>query len=102
MAGRKKWSDLKSKRLSKTRIAEIREEVREEVLEMNLTAIRELTGKTQEEVATAIGTTQSQVSRTESRHNHTVATLRQYVKAMGGEVEIVAHIGNKSVRLIGV
>ena len=69
---------------------------------MNLATVRELSGKTQAEVAEALEANQSQISRIESRDDHRVSTVRQYVEALGGEVEVVAHFGNKSVRLIGV
>ncbi len=36
------------------------------------------------------------------RENHLVSTLRRYVEALGGELEIVASFGDKRVRLQGI
>ncbi len=97
-----KWNDLKRERVSEDRLAEIEAEVEQEIVEMNLAAVRELVGKTQVEVAETAGSTQSEVSRSERREDHLVSTLRQYVRALGGELELTARFGDKSVRLRGV
>ncbi|MFZ1730531.1 MAG: helix-turn-helix transcriptional regulator [Bacteroidota bacterium] len=51
---------------------------------------RFMAGMTQEQVAEAMGTTKSAVSRMESisGHSPSVATLRKYAHAVGGKVEI--------------
>ncbi len=97
-----RWSELKRRRLSEARIAQIKEQVSQEIIEMNLKALREVVGLTQEEVAERMGALQPEVSRAEKREDHRVSTLRQYVEALGGEVEVVARFGDKSVRLRGV
>ena len=96
------WKDLKKEKISKERLAEIEAQVEQEVLEMNLAAVRELAGKTQTEVASEMGSTQSEVSRSERREDHLVSTLRQYIRALGGELELTARFGDKTVRLRGV
>jgi transcriptional regulator with XRE-family HTH domain len=63
--------------------------------------MRELLGKTQQEVAELLEKTQGQISTTERRSDHLVSTLRRYVEALGGELEIVANFGDKRVRLHG-
>ena len=97
-----KWDDLKRERISEPRLAEIKAQVEQEVLEMNLAAVRDLLGKTQAEVAEAMGSTQSEISRSERRRDHLVSTLREYVRALGGELELTARFGDKSIRLHGV
>ena len=97
-----KWDDVKRERISEDRLAEIETQVELEILEMNLAAVRELIGKTQTEVAEATGSTQSEISRSERRPDHLVSTLRQYVRALGGELELFARFGDKSIRLRGV
>jgi hypothetical protein len=96
------WNDLKQARIPKGRLAEIEDQIKQEVLEMNLAAVRELVGKTQVDVAEAVGTTQPEVSRSEHRSDHLVSTLQQYIQALGGELEIIARFGDKTVRLRGV
>lgn len=97
-----KWNDLKKEKLPEKRLREIESQVEQEILEMNLSALRELVGKTQIEIAKDLGTTQPEVSRSERRGDHLVSTLRQYVRALGGDLEVVARFGDKSVRLRGV
>ncbi len=97
-----KWNDLKRERISEERLSEIESQVRQEILEMNLAAVRELVGRTQVDVATVMGSTQSEVSRSERRKDHLVSSLRQYVRALGGELELIARFGDKSIRLRGV
>jgi hypothetical protein len=38
----------------------------------------------------------------ERREDNPIDALRRYVEALGGELEVVAVIGNKRVRLLGV
>jgi transcriptional regulator len=97
-----KWNDLKQARISPQRLAEIETQVEGEVLEMNLSAVRDLVGKTQSELAEAMGAAQSQVSRSERRADHLVSSLRDYIRALGGELELTARFGNRSIRLRGV
>jgi hypothetical protein len=42
---------------------------------------------------------QPQLSRVEGRRDHLVSTLRKYVRALGGDVKVVAEIGRIRVGL---
>ena len=53
-----------------------------------LKQIRESLGLTQQQVADRMKVSQSDVSRIESRNNLILATLKKYIKACGGEVEV--------------
>jgi transcriptional regulator with XRE-family HTH domain len=97
-----KWADIKAKKLSPEQIADIRKEAELELLEMNLREIREMAGKTQVEVAELVEMTQSALSRMENREDTPIPTLRRYVQALGGELEIVAVLGNKRITLAGI
>jgi predicted transcriptional regulator len=96
-----RWDDLKHK-ASGARRAEIRREVQEEILQASLREARELAGKTQSEVAAVIEMSQGQVSEMERRDDHRISTVRRYIQALGGELEIVAKFGDKTLRLHGV
>ena len=96
-----KWSDL-MKRLPPERRARIEKQVEKDLLEMNLRAVRELVGKTQVDVAKAAKMSQSDVSKAERRRDHLLSTLRRYVEALGGEVEVTANFGDKRIILRGV
>lgn len=92
------WRDLERKLPSKTR-ARVAARVDAELLAMDLRAIRAQVGKTQEEMAEALGSSQSRVSDLERQGDHRVSTLRRYVEALGGELSLIARFGKRSVRL---
>ncbi|MHB8653192.1 MAG: helix-turn-helix domain-containing protein [Terriglobia bacterium] len=58
--------------------------------EMSLRELRKARKLTQARVAKVLGTTQDSVSRLEQRSDLLISTLRKTVKAMGGEVRIIA------------
>ena len=97
-----KWADIKARKFSPEKLAEIQQRVDADVLEMNLRALRESTGKTQEEIAAAASMGQSEVSRLERRDDYLLSTLRRYINALGGELEITAILGDKRITLHGV
>ncbi len=94
----RRFADLKHK-MSPERRERIRKEATAELLEMDLRGLRELVGKTQEEVAALLERSQGQVSETERRQDVLLSTLRNYVKALGGRLEIIAVFGDKRIRL---
>jgi hypothetical protein len=65
----------------------------------NLRGLRESVGRTQGEIARRTAMSQPQLSRLESRKDHLISTLRKYVRALGGEIEVVALIGGRRVSL---
>ena len=97
-----KWKDVKQKKLSKQEISKINLEIQNEILEMNLKSVRELIGKTQQEVAYITDMNQSELSRIENRNDHLISTLKRYIEALGGDLEVTAKFGDKSVRLRGI
>lgn len=97
-----KWNDVRKARLTPEQLEDNDAWVLREIVELNLRELREAAGLTQVEVATAAEMTQGELSRAERRNDHLVSTLRRYVEALGGEVEIVATINGKRVRLVGV
>lgn len=96
-----RWDELKHKTSREQREA-IRREVKGEILEASLKEARELAGKTQSEVAGLIEMSQGQVSETERRGDHLISTVRRYIEALGGELDIVARFGDKAIKLHGV
>jgi len=66
---------------------------------MNLQQLREHVRKTQGDVARKAAVTQPQLSRIEGRRDHLVSTLRKYVRALGGEIQVVAEIGVERIVL---
>ncbi len=97
-----KWDKIAKEKLGAERVERIRREVEQEILEMNLREVRELAGKTQAELAEAAQLSQAELSRAERREDHLLSSLRRYVEALGGELEVVARFGDKTIRLKGV
>lgn len=84
------------------RRARLDAEVRRELLSMELRELREQAGKTQAEVAEVAEMTQAELSKFERREDHLISTLRRYVTALGGELEVVAVFDNKRIALKGI
>jgi DNA-binding transcriptional regulator YiaG len=68
--------------------------------EIDIAAARRTTGMTQEAVASALGTTQENVSRIERQRDVRLSTLVQFVQAQGGDLEVTAIFDGKRVPLM--
>jgi len=93
------WREIKNKGMTPEHIGELDRKVEAKLVEMDLRAIRELLGVTQVELAKAAEIAQPEVSRMERRRDYRLSTLRRYVEALGGELDIEAVFGDKRVRL---
>lgn len=69
------------------------------LVEADLAEMRKLVGKTQVEVAAKMKVSQGNVSETERRSDYLLSTLREYVKALGGKLEVIATFGDRSIKL---
>lgn len=72
---------------------------------LTLRTLRDAVGKTQVDIAKQSQMDQADVSRLESRSDFEdcqVATLRRYVEALGGSLELVAQFGDKRIAISGV
>lgn len=67
--------------------------------EFNLRQLREARRRSQEEVAARLKVKQSAVSKIEHRTDVYISTLRKYVEAMGGELEIIARFPDKVIQI---
>lgn len=74
----------------------------EKLIAQDLGELRRFTNKTQTDVALEKGVKQPQISKLESQsiNSMLLSTLRAYVEALGGTIEIHAKFGNRSVSLI--
>lgn len=95
----KKWSEIRSQKFTPAELRAIDQEIESELLEMDLRTLREAAGLTQGELAQRIEITQSQLSKMERREDHRISTLRRYIQALGGSLEICAVIGDKRIKL---
>jgi len=101
MAARK-WSDIRARKFTPEELGQIDQEVERELLEMDLKTLREAVGLTQDELAQKVEITQSQLSKMERRADHRISTLRRYVEALGGNLEICAVIDGRRIKLAEV
>jgi len=65
--------------------------------QLTLRALRKELGLTQEAMAILLETRQTNVSKLEKRADMLISTLRGYVEAMGGSLELVARLPGKGV-----
>ncbi|GAA0737513.1 helix-turn-helix transcriptional regulator [Dactylosporangium roseum] len=98
------WQDVKAKARaadptwdSAERVAR-RQQMREQMLASvsgaQLAEIRKQLGVTQAQLAEATGLTQARISQIENGDAVGLETLRAYVVGLGGQLDIVARIGN--------
>jgi len=66
----------------------------------HLQDLRQRREVTQEELADLLGVRQATVSKLERRDNVTVATLRTFVEALGGELEVKARFTDETVAIV--
>ena len=95
----KSWKALERAKLSPEAQARVRERASRELEQLTLKRLRQELELTQVEVSRAASMTQSELSRLESRTDHLTSTLRRYVEALGGELEIAAVFGERRVKL---
>ncbi|MCO7592907.1 helix-turn-helix domain-containing protein [Pseudomonas brassicacearum] len=83
--------------LSPERRARVEERGRELVREeMTLRALRKQLQITQEDLAERLDIRQGNVSKVENRSDMLISTLRGYVEAMGGRLELVAYMPGRA------
>ena len=93
------WKALKQTRLSPAARARVRARVEAELEEQTLKGLRQQLELTQSEVGKAAAMSQSELSRLEGREDHLTSTLRRYVEALGGRLEVTAVFGKRRVKL---
>ena len=72
---------------------------RDMMAEMLLAEIRKFMGLTQEELAGEPGITQPSLSKLENQEDMQVSTLRRLIEALGGQLEIIAHLPRGDIRI---
>ncbi len=72
---------------------------RQFLAEMPLHELRRARQLSQEQLAEELGATQPEISKIEHRTDMYVSTLRRFVEAMGGKLEIIAHFPDGTVRI---
>ncbi|HBG04466.1 MAG: transcriptional regulator [Geobacteraceae bacterium GWC2_58_44] len=94
----KPYNTLRAKMAPEAR-AKAEEQTRQLMKEMPLQELRQARKMSQEQMARTLHTNQSNVSRIEKRTDMYISTLRSVIKAMGGDLEVVARFPDGSVRI---
>lgn len=92
------YNELRAK-MSPVRRRRSEKRARAIITDMMLSELRQLSGMTQRELAQALGVKQPTLSQIESQGDIQVRTLSRIVKALGGELELVARMPSGEVRL---
>jgi DNA-binding XRE family transcriptional regulator len=93
-----KWKDIRRK-LSDEDEALINRRVAEELAKIPLAEVRRARQLTQNRLAELLHVNQGAVSKLERRSDMYLSTLRSYIEAMGGQLEIRAVFPNGEVML---
>jgi DNA-binding XRE family transcriptional regulator len=93
-----KWSELKAK-MSSASQAEAERLAARMIAEMPLEQLRAARQLTQTNLAQVLGVNQSAVSKMEKRTDMYLSTLRSYIEAMGGTLDIQAVFPEGAVRI---
>jgi ribosome-binding protein aMBF1 (putative translation factor) len=83
------FSKLKSKMSPHAKKA-VASQVKKMLAKMPLQELRQAKQLSQEHLAEVLDTKQANISRIERRTDMYISTLRSYIEAMGGELEIIA------------
>jgi transcriptional regulator with XRE-family HTH domain len=101
MSGHRPFSELVAK-MSPRAQAETKRGTANILAEMELAELREALAIRQADLAQKLKTTQAAVSRLERRGNITLASLKGYVEALGGRLELSAVLPSRTVKIAHV
>ena len=94
----KKFEKLTGK-MNPERVKRAKSKAKDIMAEMLLSEIRKDVGLTQEDLAKAIGIKQASLSKLESQEDMQITTLQRLVKALGGQLELIAHMPGGDIRI---
>ena len=80
-------------------LAEADARAKEMMAEMLLGEIRHSVGLTQEDLAATLGIKQPSLSKLENQDDMQISTLRKLIEALGGQLEIIAHMPRGDIRI---
>jgi plasmid maintenance system antidote protein VapI len=95
----KSFDELAKRTTTKRTRAKAARRAQELLGELLLSEIRQLSGKSQREVADALGIKQPSLSKLEKQSDIQVSTLRKIVRALGGELEVLAKFPKGTVKI---
>ena len=87
------------KQMNPERLSRAKAKAKEVMAEMLLAEIRKEAGFTQEDIAKTIGIKQPSLSKLESQDDIQVSTLQRLIQALGGQLELIAHMPGGDIRI---
>lgn len=103
--GHRTWKDVRDELITtpedEATVASLKEEALAEVRAYRLAEVRQQHGLTQTDVANSLHISQAAVSKIERGElsKSELSTIRKYVEALGGKIEIVANFGDERLVL---
>jgi len=95
----KSFDELVKRTTTKKTQAKAARRTHELLAELLLSEVRELTGKSQTQVAAVLGIKQPSLSKLEKQSDNQISTLRKIVEALGGELQVVAKFPKGTVKI---
>jgi len=95
----KSFDDLVKRTTTKKTQTKAARRAQELLGELLLSELRRLAGKSQRQVADTLGIKQPSLSKLEKQSDMQVSTLRKIVKALGGELEVLAKFPKGTVKI---
>jgi DNA-binding XRE family transcriptional regulator len=101
----KNWKEVRAERINtpeaEARVAALKEEARAEQRAFRLAEVRQQQGLTQVQLAETLHISQAAVSSIERGElsRSELSTIRKYVEALGGRIEIIASFGDERLVL---
>jgi transcriptional regulator with XRE-family HTH domain len=87
------------KQMSPERLKRAKTRAKEIMAEMLLSEIRKEAGFTQEDIAKTLGIRQPSLSKLESQDDIQISTLQRLIQALGGRLELIAHMPGGDIRI---
>lgn len=92
------FKELEAK-MQPEQLARAKVPAKDAMAEMLIAEIRRSVGLTQEELAESAGSKQPTLSRLESQDDMQISTLRRLIEALGGKLEMIAHLPGGDIRI---
>lgn len=95
----KSFDELVERTTTKRTRAAATARTKELIAELVMSELREMTGKSQTELATILGMKQPSLSKLEKQSDMQISTLKKIVIALGGELEVLAKFPQGAIKL---
>lgn len=96
---RRSWKEIKERALTPRQRRRVQKRVERSIAEIELRQLREALKVTQAQMAKRLKITQVAISRLERRPDLLLSTLDDYLRALGGRLELRAVLPDRSVTL---